>query len=88
MLSKVSDKYQVVVPKEIRKSLNLSKGQKLRWVYLSQDQAIVEPVKLKTSHADSLRGLGKEIWAGVDVNKYIDNLRDDWTEWEKDHGII
>ena len=25
-----------------------------------------------------LRGLGKEIWQGVDVDAYIDELRDDW----------
>lgn len=24
------------------------------------------------------RGLGKEIWEGVDVDKYIDELRNEW----------
>ena len=24
------------------------------------------------------RGLGKEIWEGVDVDKYIDDLRNEW----------
>jgi hypothetical protein len=23
-------------------------------------------------------GLGKEIWAGIDVDRYIDTLRDEW----------
>lgn len=27
-----------------------------------------------------LRGLGKEIWAGVDPKKYIDELRDEWDD--------
>ena len=25
-----------------------------------------------------LRGLGKEIWQGIDPDRYIDELRDDW----------
>ena len=24
------------------------------------------------------RGLGKEIWEGVDIDNYIDDLRDEW----------
>lgn len=26
----------------------------------------------------SIAGLGKEIWQGVDVQAYVDELRDDW----------
>lgn len=25
-----------------------------------------------------LEGLGKEVWAGVDITQYIDELRDEW----------
>ncbi len=25
-----------------------------------------------------LRGLGKEIWDGIDAQKYVDQLRDEW----------
>ena len=25
-----------------------------------------------------LRGLGKEIWQGVDAQKYVDDLREEW----------
>lgn len=27
-----------------------------------------------------LRGLGKEIWQGVDVQQYLDELRDEWDQ--------
>ena len=27
-----------------------------------------------------LEGLGKEIWQGVDVRRYIDELRDEWDD--------
>jgi hypothetical protein len=27
-----------------------------------------------------LRGLGKEIWAGIDAQDYVDQMRDEWDE--------
>lgn len=27
-----------------------------------------------------LRGLGKEIWQGIDAQNYVDELRDEWDE--------
>ena len=27
-----------------------------------------------------LRGLGKEIWAGIDAQEYVDQLRNEWNE--------
>lgn len=32
----------------------------------------------ETLHITSLRGLGKEIWQGVDAQNYIDSLRNEW----------
>ena len=29
-------------------------------------------------HWREFRGLGKEIWEGVDVDRYIDELRNEW----------
>lgn len=31
-----------------------------------------------TLHWRNLRGLGKEIWEGVDAQKHVDGLRDEW----------
>lgn len=85
----VSDKYQVVVPKDIRKSMGLKQGQKIHWIYLTEDMAVIKPEKKEnTSHTERLRGLGKRMWKGIDPQKYIDELRDEWTDWEKEHGII
>ncbi len=28
----------------------------------------------------SLRGLGREIWRGVDPDRYVSDLRDEWSE--------
>lgn len=32
----------------------------------------------KIRHWREFRGLGKEIWQGVDTQAYIDKLRDEW----------
>lgn len=31
-------------------------------------------------HLSELRGLGKEIWQGIDAQEYVDQLRDEWDE--------
>ena len=35
---------------------------------------IPEPV----DPVEELRGLGKEIWEGIDPQEYVDRLRDEW----------
>lgn len=34
----------------------------------------------KKRQISELRGLGKEIWQGVDAQTYVDQLRDEWNE--------
>jgi AbrB family looped-hinge helix DNA binding protein len=62
-------KYQIVIPKDIRKKLSLSPRNKLE-IYLSPDQTylIVKPVIENWSK--HIRGLGKEIWREIDTKKY------------------
>jgi hypothetical protein len=38
------------------------------------------PEPEKTHSLDELRGLGAEIWQGVDVEEYINQMRDAWDE--------
>ena len=37
-----------------------------------------QPQTGQVRHWREFRGLGKEIWQGVDVDKYINDLRDEW----------
>jgi hypothetical protein len=40
---------------------------------------IIGPERLSGSHdIRELRGLGKEVWAGMDAQKYVSGLRDEW----------
>jgi AbrB family looped-hinge helix DNA binding protein len=71
----LSAKYQIVIPKDVRKKLSLSPRDKLE-VSLSPDQTylIVKPViENWPKHA---RGLGKEIWREVDTKKYHQEFRE------------
>ncbi len=38
-----------------------------------------EPKKRKQRSLLELEGLGSEIWKGVDAQKYVDDLRDEWS---------
>ncbi len=79
--SKISDRYQTVVPADIRDALNLKAGDKIFWSIIKlgdQKKALAEP-KPKSWAAYS-RGLGKSIWKGIDIDKYIKDLRDEWEE--------
>ncbi len=41
----------------------------------------METTPLKPSHRLSeLRGLGKEIWQGMDAQEYVHSLREEWDE--------
>lgn len=72
--AKVTSKYQVVIPKEIRKRAGLKEGQIL-YVYALDDKILLSPQK---KWPDDYIGIGKEIWKNIDVAKYIDEMREDW----------
>lgn len=40
--------------------------------------AMSQDDQLKTYRLSDLRGLGADIWQGVDVDAYINQLRDEW----------
>lgn len=68
----LSDKYQVVIPKELRKGLNLRPGQKLR---ISKGKNGVITVATK-SVVDELAGSMPGAW-GTDSDAYLRELRDE-----------
>jgi hypothetical protein len=41
---------------------------------------IPEAVPRQQQRLSELRGLGKEIWAGIDAQEYVDQLRNEWDE--------
>jgi hypothetical protein len=51
-----------------------------RWILddLVEEGADTQAQKPRRRSLMELEGLGKEIWAGVDVESYVNELRDEW----------
>ena len=73
--TKVSDKYQVVIPKIIRERAEVREGQTL-YVYLGMGGTIVLSPKRKWPD-DYVLELG-EVWKGMDVAEYLGEERVSW----------
>ncbi len=75
----VSTKYQVVIPREIRKKIKIKPGQKMN-VDVEGEQIVLSPTKTKKKWAwpeDHVKNLG-DIWKDVDVDKYLEEERNSW----------
>ncbi len=77
-LTKVSHKFQVVIPKEIREILGISKGDTLQ-VYEKDNEIVMKKAEAKIPLSlKNLKGLGKEIWENIDIEGYIKKERESW----------
>ncbi|HAG51830.1 MAG TPA: AbrB family transcriptional regulator [Deltaproteobacteria bacterium] len=76
IITRVSRKSQIVIPKEIRKLIHLSEGDEL--IVDVEGDRIILKVKPK-SYAKRLKGLHKEVWKGVDPKKYVKEERGSWS---------
>ncbi len=72
---KISNKHQIAVPASVRRKLSLKSGDYL--LVEVEDGAIILVPK-PVDPIEELRGLGREVWSGVDVQDYIDRERDGW----------
>jgi AbrB family looped-hinge helix DNA binding protein len=75
MLSaKVSTKHQIAIPSEARKRLGIEPGDRLA-VEVKDDALILRRRPAKPS--ERLRGLGREVWKGIDPVDYVRGLREE-----------
>jgi AbrB family looped-hinge helix DNA binding protein len=75
---KISSKYQIVIPKEVREDLHLKAGDKLMVETIEGNRLILwKPPK---DYAEYMAGLHKEIWKGINIDEYIKNLRRGWSK--------
>jgi AbrB family looped-hinge helix DNA binding protein len=72
---KVSSKHQVAVPAAVRRKLNIDAGD---YLLVEVQGGVMMLIPESTDPIEELRGLGREIWEGVDVQEYIDGERDGW----------
>ena len=72
---KLSPKYQIVIPKEVRRQLNLAAGDRLL-VEVQGNTAVLVP--LPRNYTKHMLGLHKHVWRGVDATAYIKEERKAW----------
>jgi len=77
---KLGARCQMVLPAEVRKYLGLKKGDELI-IKVKGEKAVIEP-KPK-SYAEHLWGLHREVWAGTNPDKYIEEEREQWEKSRK-----
>ena len=71
---KVGKSYRVVIPSEIRKSLNLKPGERLT-VELKGNTLMM---KRYSSKAEQWYGKDKDLWANIDALDYLKEERATW----------
>lgn len=73
----VGSKYQIVIPKEIRRKIkSLKPGVRVVVRGLSGNAVSIEPVK--QSWAAQTFGVAKKAWNRVNPVEYIEKLRNEW----------
>lgn len=73
----VGTKYQIVIPKDVRKKIKgLKPGDKVG-IY-SVDQETVTIKAEPKNWLERTRGIAKEAWKGIDTTKYLEDLRNEW----------
>ena len=60
---------------EQAKTLTPEERKELAKMLIDMMDAGTPPAQRRLSE---LRGLGKDIWQGIDAQKYVDQLRDEW----------
>lgn len=73
----VSSKYQIVIPKDVRKQLDISPGMELCIEVVDGDRAVVHTKAVSVVKA--LQGLGKEVWKTLGGgDRYLKQERNTW----------
>jgi AbrB family looped-hinge helix DNA binding protein len=76
---RVSEKGQVVIPKNIRDKIKLETGDEL--TVTTVDQKIILRKRPK-SYTDYMWGLHRDAWKGTDAKGYVDEERESWQKKE------
>lgn len=76
---KVSRKNQIAVPAAARRRLGIRPGDRLE-VEVSDTGIVLRPRVV--SVVDELRDLAPELWRGIDADRYLRELRDEWSHRE------
>jgi len=74
---KVSSRHQIALPSRARRELDIQPGDRLL-VDIQDGMLLLVPEP--TDYVTHLAGLHKEVWADIDVDDYLREERDAWSE--------
>ncbi len=72
---KVSSRNQIVLPSRARKELNIRPGDRL---LVDVQDGVIVLVPRPESYTDSMAGLHRRVWEGVDAARYVEEERNAW----------
>ncbi len=72
---KVGPKYQVVIPRAIRKKVPISPKKE---VFVEEINGAIVILPQPKSFTEFMMGLGKDLWKGIDPNAYVKKERASW----------
>ena len=72
---KINAKYQITIPKSVREKLKVKAGDRL---LLDFQEGVIILVPEPESYTDHLKGLHREIWKDIDVQKYLNSEHEAW----------
>jgi bifunctional DNA-binding transcriptional regulator/antitoxin component of YhaV-PrlF toxin-antitoxin module len=75
----VIDSNSIKLPREISERLKLKKGMELKVLSDEVDGILIlKVVEGKLKDFSGIKGIGKEIWKGVDAQDYVTQGRSEW----------
>lgn len=74
---KVSSKNHIAVPAEARKELGIEPGD---YLLVTIRDGLMYVMREPDDWVEYTSGLGREVWEGIDVDEYINQERDAWTD--------
>lgn len=72
---KVSSKHQIALPASVRRQLSIEAGD---YLLVEVEDGAMVLVPKPVDPIEEIRGLGRELWDGVDAQEYVDRERDEW----------
>ena len=77
-VAKLTNKFQITIPAEIRRRLNLSAGDSVV-IELEGEQAVIRPIH--GGHTARMRGLGKSVWRRLGGGEnWLEQERQAWED--------
>ena len=74
---KVSSKYQVVIPREIREKMGRERGDELT---VDLEGETITMRKKPSNFTAFTQGLHREVWADTDTDAYVSGMREQWEQ--------